>query len=105
LAELLNKEEIEERPIEEAMSERIRSCEQEEAISANPRVLGSWKAVAQVNSIDEFDPARKADLRRVSIRAITFKDHGRIDNKRWIWSGDTLMDLDRYQALKMRVKG
>ena len=35
---------------------------------------------------------------------MTFKDKGRTDAVTWIWSGDTLMDLDRYQALKMVLK-
>ncbi len=34
----------------------------------------------------------------------TFKDEGRTDSVMWLWSGDTLMDLTRYQALKMEVK-
>ena len=35
---------------------------------------------------------------------MTFKDGGRTDKSLWIWSGDNLMDLERYQALKMTVK-
>jgi hypothetical protein len=33
-----------------------------------------------------------------------FKDSGQTDKMAWIWSGDTLMVLDRHQALKMTVK-
>jgi len=36
---------------------------------------------------------------------ISFKDNGQTDKTLWIWSGDTLMDLVRYQALRMTVKG
>jgi hypothetical protein len=35
---------------------------------------------------------------------MTFKDNGMTDNALWIWSGEALMDLERYQALKMTVK-
>ena len=71
---------------------------------ANPKVLGSWKTVALVAGIDEFDPAAKADIRRAPVKEITFKADGLTDSGLRIWSGDTLMDLDRYQALKMKVK-
>jgi len=35
---------------------------------------------------------------------MAFKDNGQTDKTPWIWPGDTLMDLVRYQALKMTVK-
>ena len=35
---------------------------------------------------------------------MTFKDNSQTDKALWIWSGNTLMDLDRYQALKMTVR-
>jgi len=71
---------------------------------ANPKILGNWKTVTQVQTIDEFNPADKPRLRRPQIAQITFKDQGRTDNGLMIWTGDTLMDLDRLQALKMVVK-
>ena len=71
---------------------------------ANPKVLGSWKTIDQVQSIEEFTPDKKADARRARIKEITFKDSGRTHVGTWIWSGDTLMDLEGYQALKMIVK-
>jgi hypothetical protein len=95
---------------------------------ANPKVLGSWTTVAQVDAIDKFTPeqaapepsapkkgaskkgAGKAAAKKstkagqINITEITFKDNGLTNNAMQIWSGDTLMDLDRYQALKMTVK-
>lgn len=41
---------------------------------------------------------------RAPIPAIDFKNDGRTGQTLWIWSGDTLMDLDRNQALKMITK-
>ena len=41
---------------------------------------------------------------RAQITRLTFKDRGETGALLWIWSGDTLMDLTRNQALKMTVK-
>jgi len=41
---------------------------------------------------------------RALFTAITFKDKGMTGDGLWIWSGEALMDLERYQALKMTVK-
>ena len=71
---------------------------------ANPKVLGTWKTIDVVQTIDEFTADKKTDARRARIKGMTFKDGGRTGEALWIWSGDTLMDLDRYQALKMAVK-
>jgi len=71
---------------------------------ANPKVLGAWTTIDQVNTIDEFTLEKKRKSGRPPFTAITFEDDGRTDKPTWVWSGDTLMDLTRYQALKMRAK-
>ena len=71
---------------------------------ANPQVLGNWKIIDQVKTVDEFKTDKRMNPGRATIRAITFKDKGETDELLWIWSGDTLMDLARNQALKMTVK-
>jgi len=71
---------------------------------ANPKVLGSWKIIDQVQKIDEFTPDKKISPGRAHIKEVTFKDKGLTGVGTWIWSGDTLMDLSRYQALKMTVR-
>ena len=71
---------------------------------ANSKVLGAWTTVDLVQTIDEFTPDKKMDARRAQIKGMTFKDQGRTGDAQWIWSGDVLMDLNRYQALKMTVK-
>jgi len=71
---------------------------------ADPRMKGSWKVIAQVPEIAAFDPSKRVRLRRPLFSVITFKDGGRTGDPTWVWSGDTLMDLNRYQALKMIVK-
>ena len=44
------------------------------------------------------------DPRRAPFKKITFANKGLTSTGTLIWSGDTLMDLERYQALKIKVK-
>jgi hypothetical protein len=72
---------------------------------ANPKVMGKWKAITQVAEIAEFDPAKKvARPRNAPFSTITFKDGGATTDPMWVWSGDTLMNLNRYEALKITPK-
>ena len=48
-----------------------------------------------------FDPAKKTRVHRPPFSHLIFKAGGRTDNPVWAWSGDTLMDLAKFQALKM----
>ncbi|MCH2060806.1 MAG: DUF6288 domain-containing protein [Verrucomicrobiales bacterium] len=67
----------------------------------NPGIAGSWKVIAQVPTMAEFDPAKKTRVNRPPFSHLSFKAGGRTDNPVWAWSGDTLMDLAKFQALKM----
>ena len=71
---------------------------------ANPKVMGSWTIIDQVASIDEFNLDKKMKPGRALFTRMTFKDMGMTNEGLWIWSGGTLMDLNRYQALKMAVR-
>jgi len=71
---------------------------------ANPMLLGSWKTIDQIKTIDEFNLEKRMKPGRAHIREMTFKDKGETGEMLWIWSGDVLMDLTRNQALKMTVK-
>jgi hypothetical protein len=71
---------------------------------ANPKLLGVWTAVDQVETIDDFTPDKKMRRGRAPFSEIAFEDNGRTDKPTWIWSGNILMDLTRYQALRMIVK-
>ena len=92
---------------------------------ANPKLLGAWTAVEQVKTIDEFNPGKTESTRtagktgkagksgkaakntkaaRGQIAEIAFKDNGLTSDGLIIWSGNTMMDLNRYEALKMTVK-
>ncbi|KPJ76068.1 MAG: hypothetical protein AMS14_02575 [Planctomycetes bacterium DG_20] len=71
---------------------------------ANPQILGAWTTIDQVTTIDEFTLDKKMNPGRPRFTEMTFKDNGRTAQPVYIWSRDILMDLDRYQALKMKVK-
>lgn len=71
--------------------------------SANPQLLGDWPAVAVVPTGDALDPAKPVDAGRAPIKAVTFKDGGLTASVALIWSGDTLLDRDHFQALKMTL--
>ncbi len=70
----------------------------------NPRLVGQWRTLGTVKTIDEFTPDRRLSPRRAKITGINFMNGGATDGATRIWSGDTLMDLTRYEALKMKIK-
>ena len=67
--------------------------------AANPRLPGDWKAVAVVPEIAAFDPAKPGSAGNAVFKEIAFKDGGLTGSPTLIWSGDTLMDLNRFEAL------
>lgn len=69
--------------------------------AANPKLPGTWTVLSVVNAAEEFFPDKKPNTGKTPFKQITFKDDGATDSDNWIWSGDTLMDLDRSQALRI----
>jgi hypothetical protein len=74
------------------------------ASAPNKAVMGVWTTVAVVPTVEAFDPAKPVDANRAPFKGIAFKDGGATESKTLIWSGDILMDLSRYEALKMVPK-
>ncbi len=91
--------------------------------TANPKLSGSWTAVDVVPTVEGFVPVaanpvdaaakraaaadaekRAAAVRGAPLKTVTLKDDGLTDAETQLWSGDILMDLARYQALKMTHK-
>lgn len=70
----------------------------------NARLLGKWKALGTVKTIDEFTPDKRLNARSAKIAAIHFKDKGETDDATRIWSDNLLMDLTRYEARRMKIK-
>ncbi len=74
-------------------------------VKPNPELPGQWQLVAEVDAIENFDPsAKQPGVRQPLFKSISFKQDGTTDSAVWIWSGDWLMDLDRYEALRTAVK-
>jgi hypothetical protein len=71
---------------------------------ANADFVGGWKTLGVVRTIEEFTPDKRLNPRGARIAGINFKDNGQTDNVTRLWSGNTLMDLTRYEALKMKIK-
>ncbi|MFT5857666.1 MAG: hypothetical protein ACI8XO_004928, partial [Verrucomicrobiales bacterium] len=73
---------------------------------ANPSMLGDWKLIAEVAEIAEFDPEQKKPTRARNplFSKLSVRDGGATTDPTWVWSGDHLMDLNKYQALQMQVK-
>ncbi|MEO1973313.1 MAG: DUF6288 domain-containing protein [Pirellulaceae bacterium] len=71
---------------------------------ANSKILGSWKTVGVVRTIEEFMPGKRMNPRGARFAGISFQDNGQTDSVTRLWSGDILMDLTRYEALQMLTK-
>ena len=70
----------------------------------NPAITGSWQTVGMVATPEAFDPARPRDGNRAPLRQLELNPGGSTHDPLWIWSGDTLMNLDRNEALIMRLE-
>lgn len=71
---------------------------------SNARVVGEWQALGMVDSISEFKPEKRLNARSVKFGKINFKANGETNDVTRVWSDDMLMDLSRYEALKMVPK-
>jgi hypothetical protein len=68
---------------------------------SNPKLIGTWGAIATVDGIEAFDPGAKIPLVKPLFHEIELTSQGGTNSPRFIWSGEILMDLERLQALKM----
>ncbi len=71
----------------------------------NPALLGTWTTVAVVPTMEAFNPAKPVDAGRSPFKELTFKEGGQTSVPTLIWSGDTLLELKGFQALKTTTKG
>lgn len=70
----------------------------------NPKLLGSWSPVGAVKSIEDFSDTKRLNPRSVKFGNLDFRLNGETNEITRLWSGDTLMDLTKYEALKMVIK-
>jgi hypothetical protein len=68
-----------------------------------PPVVGTWSLVDEAASVAEFDPEKTNPPKKPPVRTITFKEGGKTDNAMRVWTGTTLIDLGRGEALKTGV--
>lgn len=68
---------------------------------ANAKLTGNWKVIATVNAVEDFKPKGKNSLGRALFKTIELRAEGSTDSDSYLWSGNTLMDIDRWQALKI----
>lgn len=59
--------------------------------------------VMKVKNVSQVKTA-KVDPKSIPFTKVTFKDGGETDSQLLIWTGDTLMNLDRNEVLKMTIK-
>jgi len=71
---------------------------------ANSKLVGPWKTVGSVASPSEFDPAKPKESNRAPFQTLNLKAGGSTDDPLVIWSGQTLMDLRKNEALTMRME-
>jgi hypothetical protein len=70
--------------------------------AANKKVVGDWSSVAQVASVDAFKP--EAEAGKPALAKVSLKRDGKTGDDMILWTGDTLMNLNKYEARKMQVK-
>lgn len=71
----------------------------------NKNLLGNWKAIDMVNTIDEFKTSKKMNLgKKPLFKNVVFQDGGKTTSETLIWSGKKLIDLSRNQLLLMEGK-
>lgn len=70
----------------------------------NPALLGSWKTVGYAPKADDFTPAKPGNAQSAPVKNLTFKADGRTDELLFIWSGTTLMNLVKNEAMNMELR-
>jgi hypothetical protein len=72
---------------------------------ANPAIAGTWTLFDVVKSIKPFTlDGKKQNAGRPIITKLHLNADGTSDTPRFLWSGDTLMDIEQRAALKIFLK-
>jgi hypothetical protein len=68
----------------------------------NPALKGSWKVIGEVADLSALSEGKPKPARKPPFGKLTFEADGKTNEPTLLWSGDHLMDLNRYQALHIR---
>ena len=71
---------------------------------ANPAVNGTWTTMEVVATADAFKTGGKPNPGRAPLKAIIFEGDGLTNDSRYIWSGETLMDIENNVAMRITPK-
>ena len=66
------------------------------------REHGDW--FWRLNPDGKIDPAKPKEVDRAPLKELTIQPDGKTHDPLWIWSGETLMNLRKNEALAMRVQ-
>jgi hypothetical protein len=70
----------------------------------NPAVIGSWILLGLVDKISGFVPGGELKKGRLPFRAVTIREGGTTDSPTILWTGSTMMNISRFEALRMVAK-
>ena len=68
-------------------------------------VIGVWKSVGFVNSMEEFDPTKKKQPGKLLLKQLTFQPNGKTDHPPWHWTRGVVISPDAVTASKYVLKG
>lgn len=69
----------------------------------NRELMGNWQVVSETNDPRTFQLPQKPNARNPFVSSLSLKDRGNTQETLLLWSGDHLLDLKRYEALKMEI--
>jgi len=68
----------------------------------NKAVMGDWTQLGKVRNIGAFVPGAEVPSDTTwPLQQLSLRDNGRTDKETMVWSGDRLMDLEAFVALRM----
>ena len=70
----------------------------------NLRVHGEWKLVDRVDEIEAFTEPHPNSPWANSDNQLSILSNGKTSHAKWIWTSNTLMMLDKQEALEMKAK-
>ena len=70
----------------------------------NDSLVGTWQVIDRVATIDEFKMGRKRTPGGLPFARLEFRPGGATDQTNRVWTGHTLVDFDRGEALTVTLK-